>query len=404
LWQSRVNGHFGGDFLCTASRRDLVSSRDGERHDRQYALIRRLGAFVGEVGFLASFGTRQRCRRGSATAANRGAIFTAFRRRGRNWKPLQSQRFRAVDSAAMKRRSAQSGAGSVPAPESLMQWRRQGLNQSKGLRNASVRARIMDLKLTGRLALVTGSTAGIGFAIASTLAQEGARVIVNGRTQPAVDKAVAELQSANGTVVGFAGDLGTAAVAEELARTHPDVAILVNNLGIFEPKPFENIPDAEWIKFFEVNVLSGIRLARAFLPAMRRANWGRIIFISSESGVQIPAEMIHYGMTKTAQLAVARGLAEAVAGTGITVNSVLPGPTKSRGVTDFVGALAEAEGKSFAAFEKEFFEKVRPTSLIKRFAAPHEVAAMVAYIASPLASATTGAALRVDGGVIKSAF
>jgi NAD(P)-dependent dehydrogenase (short-subunit alcohol dehydrogenase family) len=262
----------------------------------------------------------------------------------------------------------------------------------------------MDLKLTGRLALVTGSTAGIGFAIASTLAQEGALVIVNGRTQPAVDKAVAELQSANGTVVGFAGDLGTAAVAEELARTHPDVAILVNNLGIFEPKPFENIPDAEWIKFFEVNVLSGIRLARAFLPAMRRANWGRIIFISSESGVQIPAEMIHYGMTKTAQLAVARGLAEAVAGTGITVNSVLPGPTKSRGVTDFVGALAEAEGKSFAAFEKEFFEKVRPTSLIKRFAAPHEVAAMVAYIASPLASATTGAALRVDGGVIKSAF
>ena len=158
------------------------------------------------------------------------------------------------------------------------------------------------------------------------------------------------------------------------------------------------------MRFFEVNVLSGVRLARLFLPAMRRTAWGRIIFISSESAVQIPAEMIHYGMTKTAQLAVSRGLAEAVAGSGITVNSILPGPTKSRGVGDFVEALAKAEGKSFQEFEKEFFEKVRPTSLIKRFAAPEEVASLVAYIASPLASATTGAALRVDGGVIKSAF
>jgi NAD(P)-dependent dehydrogenase (short-subunit alcohol dehydrogenase family) len=182
------------------------------------------------------------------------------------------------------------------------------------------------------------------------------------------------------------------------------VEILVNNLGIFEPKPFEAIPDADWVRFFEVNVLSGVRLARLFLPAMRRANWGRIIFISSESAVQIPAEMIHYGMTKTAQLAVSRGLAEAVAGSGITVNSILPGPTKSRGVGDFVETLAKAEGKSFDEFEKEFFEKVRPTSLIKRFAAPQEVASLVAYIASPLASATTGAALRVDGGVIKSAI
>ena len=263
----------------------------------------------------------------------------------------------------------------------------------------------MDLGLRGKLALVSGSTAGIGLAIAGALAREGARVIVNGRTQPSVDRAAAQLKSAGGgEVLGFAGDLGTAAAAEALGRAHPGVEILVNSLGIFEPKPFEEIPDADWMRFFEVNVLSGIRLARLYLPAMRRANWGRIIFISSESAVQIPAEMIHYGMTKTAQLAVSRGLAEAVAGTGITVNSVLPGPTKSRGVGDFVEALAKAEGKSFAEFEKEFFEKVRPTSLIRRFATPEEVASLVAYVASPLSSATTGAALRVDGGVIKSAF
>jgi NAD(P)-dependent dehydrogenase (short-subunit alcohol dehydrogenase family) len=263
----------------------------------------------------------------------------------------------------------------------------------------------MDLDLKGRLALVSGSTAGIGLAIATTLAEEGARVIVNGRTQPAVDKAVAELKAKTGAeILGFAGDLGTADAAEALAKRHPDVAILVNNLGIFEPKPFEKIPDADWQRFFDVNVLSGVRLARLFLPAMRAANWGRIIFISSESGIQIPTEMIHYGMTKTAQIAVARGLAEAVAGTGITVNSVLPGPTKSRGVVDFVGALTQGSDKSFEAFEQEFFEKVRPTSLIKRFATPEEVANLVAYVASPRASATTGAALRVDGGVVKSAF
>jgi NAD(P)-dependent dehydrogenase (short-subunit alcohol dehydrogenase family) len=204
-------------------------------------------------------------------------------------------------------------------------------------------------------------------------------------------------------VHGFAGDLTSANDAETLANQFPNVEILVNNLGIFEPKPFEAITDADWIRFFEANVLSGARLARLYLPAMRRANWGRIIFISSESAVQIPAEMIHYGMTKTAQLAVSRGLAETVAGTGITVNSVLPGPTRSRGVEDFVELLAANEGKSFEAFETEFFEKVRPTSLIKRFATPQEVASLVAYVASPLASATTGAALRVDGGVIKSA-
>jgi NAD(P)-dependent dehydrogenase (short-subunit alcohol dehydrogenase family) len=220
-----------------------------------------------------------------------------------------------------------------------------------------------------------------------------------------VDDVVAQMRTAtNADVRGFAGDLSKAPVAEDLAKRHPGVEILVNNLGIFEPKPFEEIPDADWVRFFEVNVLSGVRLARLYLSAMKRANWGRIIFISSESGVQIPAEMIHYGTTKTAQLAVARGLAESVAGSGITVNCVLPGPTKSRGVTDFVDALSKAGGKSPAEFEKEFFEKVRPTSLIKRFATPEEVASLVAYVASPLASATTGAALRADGGVIKSAF
>jgi NAD(P)-dependent dehydrogenase (short-subunit alcohol dehydrogenase family) len=263
----------------------------------------------------------------------------------------------------------------------------------------------MDLQLKNKLALVSGSTAGIGLAIATTLAQEGARVIVNGRKQESVDKVVAELKASTGAdVLGFAGDLSQADVANEVARRYPDVEILVNNLGIFEPKPFEEIPDEDWKRFFDVNVLSGVRLARLFLPSMRRANWGRIIFISSESGVQIPAEMVHYGMTKTAQIAVARGIAESVAGTGITVNSVLPGPTKSRGVVDFVDSLAKADNKSAEQVEKDFFEHVRPTSLIKRFGTTDEVASLVAYVASPLASATTGAALRADGGVVKSAF
>ncbi len=263
----------------------------------------------------------------------------------------------------------------------------------------------MDMQLKERLALVTGSTAGIGHAIAVALAREGARVIVNGRTQTSVDSGVAAVRSETGSdALGFAGDLSDADSAEALVREQSNIEILVNNLGIFEPKPFEDISDADWMRFFHVNVMSGVRLARLCLPAMKRANWGRIIFISSESGVQIPSEMIHYGMTKTAQLAVSRGLAEAVGGTGITVNSILPGPTRSRGVGEFVEILAREEGKSFSEFEKDFFEKVRPTSLIRRFASPEEVASLVVYVASPLASATTGAALRVDGGVVKSAF
>jgi NAD(P)-dependent dehydrogenase (short-subunit alcohol dehydrogenase family) len=263
----------------------------------------------------------------------------------------------------------------------------------------------MDLQLTGKAALVTGSTAGIGYAIAAALAREGASVIVNGRTQSAVDAARDKLAAnAAGTVRGFAGDLSTDAAAQAVAREFPDIEILVNNLGIFESKPFEEIPDADWRRLFEVNVLSGVRLARLYLAGMKRRNWGRIIFISSESALQIPVEMIHYGMTKMAQLAVARGLAEAVAGTGITVNSILPGPTRSRGVVDFVDALAKKDGLSSEQIERDFFKNTRPTSLIKRFATPEEVASLVAYVASPLAAATTGAALRVDGGVVKSAI
>jgi NAD(P)-dependent dehydrogenase (short-subunit alcohol dehydrogenase family) len=263
----------------------------------------------------------------------------------------------------------------------------------------------MDLQLSKKTALVSGSTAGIGNAIAASLAREGATVIVNGRTPAAVDAAVTEMKKATGgQVVGFAGDLSSASVADQLFRQHSQVDILVNNLGIFEVKAFEDIEDADWQRFFDVNVLSGARLARLYLPWMRQRNWGRIIFISSESGYQIPAEMIHYGMTKAAQIAVSRGLAEATAGTGITVNSVLPGPTRSRGVGDFVADWAKKSGKSAQTVENEFFKTARPTSLLKRFTTPEEVAAMVTFVASPLSAATNGAALRVDGGVVKSAF
>ena len=263
----------------------------------------------------------------------------------------------------------------------------------------------MDLQLSKKIALVTGSTAGIGNAIATSLAREGASVIVSGRTPAAVQSAVAAMRAqTQGDVSGFAGDLSVASVAQALLREHPQVDVLVNNLGIFEVRPFEEIADEDWRRFFDVNVLSGARLARLYLPEMRKRNWGRIIFISSESAYHIPAEMIHYGMTKAAQIAVARGLAETTAGSGITVNSVLAGPTRSRGVGDFVTAMAAKTGQSAQTVEREFFKTARPTSLLQRFATPEEVAALVSYVASPLSSATNGAALRVDGGTIKSAF
>jgi NAD(P)-dependent dehydrogenase (short-subunit alcohol dehydrogenase family) len=264
----------------------------------------------------------------------------------------------------------------------------------------------MDLQLQGKRALVTGSTAGIGFATAAGLAREGASVIVSGRTRKRVDQAVERLRSPVGkevsAVKGVAADLATAAGVSELVSQVSDVDILVNNVGIFEPKPFEEINDADWFRFFETNVMSGVRLSRHYLPGMNKRGWGRIVFVSSESGVQIPSEMIHYGMTKTAQLAIARGLAEITAGTAVTVNSVLPGPTESEGVGTFVSDLAKQQGVDRAQFEAEFFRTARPTSLLKRFATVEEVANMIVYVCSPLSSATNGAALRVDGGVVRA--
>jgi len=248
------------------------------------------------------------------------------------------------------------------------------------------------------LALVTGSTAGIGFAIAESLAREKCRVIINGRTQARVDAALAKLPGA----AGLAADLGTRGGVAEAILRFPDVDILINNMGIFEPKAFEAIPDEDWFRFFEVNVLSGVRLSRHYLPRMKASGWGRIVFISSESAIQIPAEMIHYGMTKTAQLAISRGLAETTAGTRVTVNSVLPGPAASEGVEEFVGRLAADQKTDRTSVEQEFFKNIRPSSLLKRFATPEEVAALVTFVASPLSSATNGAALRVDGGVVRS--
>ena len=256
----------------------------------------------------------------------------------------------------------------------------------------------MNLQLEGKSALVTGSTAGIGLAIATALAQEGARVIVNGRTRERVDRAI----RSSGAADGIAADLGTEAGARAVIDRFPAVDILVNNVGIFEPKPFEEISDQDWLRFFEVNVLSGVRLSRHYIRPMKQDNWGRIVFISSESGLQIPAEMIHYGTTKTAQLAVSRGLAETTAGTNVTVNAVLPGPTESEGVAGFVEQLASSRGMDRSAFEQEFFRTARPTSLLQRFATTGEVAAVVAFVCSPLASAINGAAVRADGGVVRS--
>lgn len=262
----------------------------------------------------------------------------------------------------------------------------------------------MDLKLGGKVALVTGSTAGIGFSIARSLAREGSHVYLNGRTQERVDAAVAEIRAHHqgATISGIAADFSSSAGADTIIAELPSVDILVNNVGIFEPKPFVEIPDVDWYHLFEVNVMSGVRLARHYLPGMLKKNWGRIIFISSESAVQIPAEMVHYGMTKTAQVAIARGIAESVAGSGVTVNSVLAGPTASEGVAGFVKAMATQQEKSKEQIEREFFQFARPSSLLKRFATVDEVAALVTYLASELSSATNGAPMRADGGVVRA--
>ncbi|BCG00126.1 oxidoreductase [Paraburkholderia sp. PGU19] len=256
----------------------------------------------------------------------------------------------------------------------------------------------MDLKIRNKLALVTGSTKGIGHAIAVGLAREGVSVIVNGRSQQSVDHAIETLraQVPDATVQGFAGDVSDAAQVARLVERFPQVDILVNNMGIFDPKPFEEISNEEWLRFFNVNVMSGVQLSRAYLPGMKQKNWGRVVFISSESGIQIPTEMIHYGLTKTAQLALARGLAETCTGTAVTVNSVLPGPTSSDGVEEFIDKLSG--GQNFEAFEKQFFEQARPSSILKRFTTPEEIANMVVFVCSELSSATNGAALRADGG------
>lgn len=264
----------------------------------------------------------------------------------------------------------------------------------------------MNFGLQGKTAVVSGSTAGIGFAIASALASEGAQVVVNGRTQTRVSEAIEKIQERfpKADVRGFAADLGTAAGVAKFLQQVPSADVLVNNLGIFAVQPFLEIPDSEWLRFFEVNVLSGVRLARAYLPRMLKNRWGRIIFISSESAQHIPAEMVHYGMTKTAQVAIARGLAESVAGTGVTVNSILAGPTASEGAGKFVESVAKQQNISTAEVEKQFFASMRPTSLLKRFETPDEVAAVVAFVASAQSIAINGAAVRAEGGVVRSIF
>jgi NAD(P)-dependent dehydrogenase (short-subunit alcohol dehydrogenase family) len=262
----------------------------------------------------------------------------------------------------------------------------------------------MDLGLHGKRALVTGSTAGIGFATAESLACEGARVVVNGRTQTRVDLAISQLKGivSGAWIEGIAADLSDAAGCARVIEAYPEFDIVVNNMGIFEPKPFTEISDADWLRFFQSNVMSGIRLSRHYVAGMRERNWGRIVFVSSESALQIPVEMIHYGVTKTAQLAVARGLAETLTGTNVTVNSVLPGPTASEGVGAFVEQMAVSSGKTAAEVEKEFFHDARPSSVLQRFADPSEIASLITYVCSERASATTGSALRADGGVVRS--
>ena len=260
----------------------------------------------------------------------------------------------------------------------------------------------MHIDLKGKTAVVTGSTRGIGYAIAAGLAGAGATVVITGRKQADVDQALAKLRDKvpGAQVRGVAADLGSAAGFAVLQQAEPRADILVNNVGVFKLQPFAEIPDEEWTRMFEVNVMSGVRASRIYLPGMQQQNWGRIVFISSESGLNIPADMIHYGFSKTSNLAVSRGLAKSLAGTGITVNAVLPGPTLSEGVQDLV-----APDSDYATAEREanaFVKQHRSSSIIQRVARPEEVANMVVYVCSPQASATTGAALRVDGGVVRS--
>jgi len=262
----------------------------------------------------------------------------------------------------------------------------------------------MDLQLKGKVAFVSGSTKGIGFAIAKQLLQEGAVVIINGRKKDVVDAAIEKLKAelSEAEVTGIAADFAKVEEVNALLAQLADVDILINNAGIFEPKAFADITDEEWLRFFEVNVLSGIRLSRVLFPKMLAKNWGRIIFITSESAVNIPEEMIHYGTTKTAMHAVSRGLAELTKNSGVTVNTVMPGPTASEGVVDFVKQLATEKGISVEQAEDEFFKTMRPSSLIQRFSDVSEIANMVTYLSSPLASSTNGSSLRVDGGAVKS--
>jgi NAD(P)-dependent dehydrogenase (short-subunit alcohol dehydrogenase family) len=262
----------------------------------------------------------------------------------------------------------------------------------------------MKVDLSGKTALVTGSTSGIGHATAKALADSGADVVVNGRNQAKVDAAVAAIAKAvpGAKVRGVAADVSSAAGCKTLVAALPDVDILINNAGIFEPKEFFGIPDDDWSRFFEVNVMSGVRLSRAYFPGMLKRNWGRIVFISSESALNIPKEMIHYGMTKTAQLAVSRGLAEMTKGTAVTVNSVLPGPTMSEGVEAFVKDLARQSGQSVEEAASQFVKQFRPTSLLQRFATVEEIANMVLYVSSKESSATNGAALRAEGGIVQT--